>query len=227
MSNAHELKGLTRAVLTGDIVGSTELDGQHRAALSSYLFDAWEEARRIWGSEALQTPPDVFRGDSWQVIVESAPHSLRVALYLRCRLRVAAPPRPSLRTRISVGIGNVDFRPTDRQMSGGGSAFIISGKLLDNMPRDRWLAIGVADTAPHIASSATRAVAALLDTIAGAWTENQSQAVAGRLAGLKQKDIAAMWAQGPTSQQAVATHLRRADWDAIEESLGAFAEIFE
>lgn len=226
MPDPDELNGFAQAVLTGDIVRSTELEEQHRVALSSYLFGTWEQARSIWGEDVLQVPPDIFRGDSWQIIVESVPHALHVALYLRCRLRVAAPPRPSLRTRISVGIGDIDFRPTGHQMSGGGSAFVISGRLLDGMPRDRWLAIGVPETAPRTASSATRAVAALLDTIAGAWTENQSQAVAGRLAGLKQKDIAAMWAQGPTTQQAVAAHLRRADWDAIEESLGAFAEIF-
>lgn len=212
------------AVLTGDIVGSTELAAAARSRIGHRVLDAWQQARHFW-SQGLNTPPDSFRGDGWQILIDSPVDALPISLFLRCTLLVPVPGQAELRTRVSLGLGTIDFRPTGNRVSGGGSAFHVSGRELDQLPSDRWFAIGVPEQSSSCLAAATRAIAVLLDYHVAAWTTNQCAAVAGRLTGLKQREIAAAWWNRPTSQQSVAKHLKSAGWDAIDGTATAFADM--
>ncbi len=62
----------------------------------------------------------------------------------------------------------------------------------------------------------------LIDAIATRWTDKQALAVSGALRGLKQEEIAEKLWKKRITQQAVAQHLSRAGWDALEKGVVFF-----
>lgn len=161
-------KSRPAAILTGDLVGSTEASP---AALDRAM-DALSEAARgaaAWtpGSEARFTR---FRGDGWQVHVAAPPLALRTALALVAALRASDA---GLATRIAIGIGRVEGLGTDTLADAHGPAFETSGRSLDHMPRTRRLTIeGDGVTPLH------RVVVELLDDRTGRLSREQAQALA-------------------------------------------------
>jgi hypothetical protein len=71
-------------------------------------------------------------------------------------------------------------------------------------------------------SESYESVVILLDRSASEWTAKQGQAIYPSLMGRTQAEIAAGWHDGPITQQAVAQHLDRAGWTAIDYALGTF-----
>jgi len=94
------------------------------------------------GSEALRKTfqgsipleADVFRGDSWQLLISDSALSLRIGLFLRAYLR-AAMGAGKFDTRMAIAIGTVDFVPDDRVSRGDGHAYRDSGNALEQMMR--------------------------------------------------------------------------------------------
>lgn len=62
----------------------------------------------------------------------------------------------------------------------------------------------------------------LIDALARDWTEKQAHAVSGALLEYTQEKIARTWFEREISQQAVAQHLDRAGWNAVEIGLNYF-----
>ena len=79
----------TYAVLTGDIVKSREISS--RARLIETLKEALETAK-----ETHHTEYDLYRGDSFQVVVPSAPAAALVAIIIRSKLISHSPKTPIL-----------------------------------------------------------------------------------------------------------------------------------
>lgn len=158
----------TAAILTGDLVGSTEASP---AALESAM-DALAEAARgaaAWtpGSDARFTR---FRGDGWQVHVAEPPLALRTALVLVAALRASDA---GLATRVAIGIGKVEGLGTDTLADAHGPAFEASGRALDHMLRTRRLTVeGDGVTALH------RIIVELLDDRTGRLSREQAEALA-------------------------------------------------
>lgn len=211
------------AVLTGDVVASSELAPDRRARLPELLRGAGEDLMRRLPA-AIPFPVDVFRGDSWQLVVLQPEEALRAALSLRALLHIQLEEE-SLDTRIAIGIGSVDFIPAERVSSGDGQAFRLSGGALERIARSRRMTVALPDDVYSEAAAALNAICGLIDELVKRWTAKQARAVAGAMRGLTQQAIGAEWSPSPVSQQAIAQHLDGAGWGAIDEAIGYFERV--
>lgn len=204
------------AVLTGDLIGSTEAGPGALEDAMDILADA---ARDIsaWTPGA-DTRFTRFRGDGWQMHVAEPGIALRAAIAVVARLRAV---KLGLSTRAAIGIGGVDSLGTDSLADARGPAFEASGRALDAMGKSRTMAIdGEGVTALH------RIVVDLLADRARHWTPEQAEATALYLHPQNPTlaDIAPTLGITP---QAVNYRLTGAGAPAIRRALKAWEEEFE
>ena len=154
------------AVLTGDLIQSTEMSpdlvGEVRRTMddAAHTVAEWREGLVVGG-------PEFFRGDAWQLALDDPRMFLRVALYLRARLRAM---KPQTDTRIAVGLGPAHV---ERQVSlSTGAAFVRSGRKLDSMEPWRLLAADTGDTSETM--GALDALLAVCGAVAARWKPKQA-----------------------------------------------------
>lgn len=207
-----------QAVVTGDIVGSSRLSPARREALPRVIHEGSRLLRREFPN-LIPFDIDVFRGDSWQMLISSPPDALRALLTFRAFL-LSRVRDDGVDTRSAVGIGAVDFTG-ERVSEGDGEAYRLSGRALDDMPSGRRMGISLpAERSAH--EELCQAAVALTDEIVQQWTSRQAHAVMESLCGRTQRQIAEAWKPEPVTQQTVAKHLSRAGWSAIETALSAW-----
>ena len=212
--------GKTYAVLTGDVVGSTRLKGQERVDLLEIMRETSVLLQEQFPLD-VPLPLEIYRGDSWQVLVQNPENALKVGLYFRAHIRMGMKDHP-VDTRFSIGLGAIDLLPEDHVSSGDGEAFWLSGHGLERMPRNRRMVILLSASYADCQSDGADTILFLVDTLASRWTRKQAEAVVGALAGKTQESIAQSWAENPITQQAVAQHLDRAGWNAVEHGISYF-----
>ena len=129
MNNNMMIKG----VITGDIVGSTNIRTEYRAQLLNCLNTMREELQCV-----SPFTMELFRGDSFQLLVEDPTAALKVAILLRAGLIHNTPDKENgmWDARISLGIGQVQFL-SDSIVTSDGEAFQYSGRQLDTMNKMR------------------------------------------------------------------------------------------
>ncbi len=208
------------AVITGDIVRSGKLSGDAFEGVQAILRRGGGEIRRRFSNQ-VPLPLELFRGDSWQMLVTVPARALRIALYLRALVRAETDAD----TRFAIGVGAIDAVPAQSVATGRGEAFRLSGEAIDWKVPAR-MRFAIADTDPDTArdARAVETVLTILDVIVTRWTSAQARAVCGVLFDLTQEKIAADWPDDPITQQAVAQHLARAGWDAVREALRFYEE---
>jgi hypothetical protein len=211
-------KGKLYAVITGDIISFSKLPTEHRQGLNRIMKKGSEAVRKTFkGTVPLEA--DVFRGDSWQLLVSDAAVSLRVGLFLRAYLRAAIGIGTNkLDTRMAIGVGTVDFVPDDRVSSGDGEAYRYSGNALEQMSRASNMCFRFPG---REIEEPLDVLIHLLDVLAMNWSDKQALAITGALQGLKQEEIGRLW-KPPITQQSVNRHLQRAGWFAIEKAIKFF-----
>ncbi|MGY5452780.1 hypothetical protein ACVFI8_17830 [Agarivorans sp. MS3-6] len=117
------------AVLTGDLVGSSELDSQHFATLIHALSRTLADQ-----SERYQCRYEIFRGDAFQLVLTNPTVAVECALNIRLALRSVQSHGKSYDARIGIGIGVID--PLAELISrSNGEAFVLSGRGLDSLKR--------------------------------------------------------------------------------------------
>ncbi|WP_092064293.1 hypothetical protein [Poseidonocella pacifica] len=148
------------AVLTGDIVESTSLGRDRLESVFAALEDAAEELS-LWQ----EADPKLtrFRGDGWQLVVMRPTIALRAALFLRAAIRRHGR---DLDTRISIGTGAVDALPDGDLSGASGSAFVSSGRGLDQIRKTARIASD--------GSGPLRAATLLADTLTRGWSPAQA-----------------------------------------------------
>lgn len=121
-----------KAILTGDIVNSEKIDIEQRDRLLQTIQDI--SNLQPWSPMSI----DVYRGDSFQIVVEKPSMALLIATMSRARLISHTPENsPQLwDARISVGIGSVSYT-NDRVITSDGEAFRLSGRKLDQIGKGR------------------------------------------------------------------------------------------
>jgi len=154
----------TVAILTGDLIGSTDAPEALEATMAR-LADAAEEIARWQGSSARFTR---FRGDGWQMRIDLGV-AMRATIYTHACLRAT---KGLLNTRIAIGIGQVDSLGTVDLSDAGGTALTASGHALDGMPRTRRFAIAGTDV-----DTRDEIIIQLIEDIVLRWTQPQAAAV--------------------------------------------------
>lgn len=211
-----------QAVLTGDIVGSSKLNQDEREILPKKILEASAMLQDSFSCVPFQIR--IFRGDSWQFIVSDPEKSLRIGLMFRSLVQTSFEANP-LDTRIGIGIGSINFLPEENLSSGDGEAFRRSGSALENMDRKRYLDAFFPEFWNWPMTELLREVLLWVDFQARNWTPGQAAAVSGALLGRTQVGIAKKEFQGEITQQAVAQHLKRGGWFAVQSSVALFERI--
>ncbi len=207
------------AVITGDIVGSSHLSLPDRQRLVGVIGESSRQLRKIFG-KSIPLDVDVFRGDSWQVLLTDPPRSLRAALMFRALLRWKMKSH-SFDTRLAIGVGTADLIPRRRVSEGSGEAFRASGLALDSMKKRRMaFAFPGSDVEGPL-----DVIVHLVDEIAVRWTDRQARAILGAMQGWTQKKIAATWDAPAISQPAVTLHLEAAGWHSVKRGLAEFEQL--
>jgi hypothetical protein len=222
-----------RAVITGAFVRSKQLTSEEFENAQAAIRQGGARMRELFAAE-VPLPLEVFRGDSWQILVTDPARALRIALYLRAFLCAEA----GVDTRFAIGVGPVDAIPKNSVGQGRGEAFRLSGAMLDwkVATHMRFSVAGLVaenardpihigeETVDEILVRAISATLLILDLIARNWTRAQGRAVCGALLEWTQEKIAESWPGESITQQAVAQHLSRAGWDGVRETVALYED---
>ncbi len=207
------------AVITGDIVESSGLSVPDRQRLVKVIGECSRQIRRIYG-KIIPLDVDLFRGDSWQVLLTDPVLSLRVSLMFRALLRWRMESS-GFDTRLAIGVGRVDSISRRRVSEGAGEAFRASGLALDSLKKRRMaFAFPGSELEPSL-----DVFVHLLDEIVVRWSDRQARAIVGALQGWTQKKIAETWEVSRITQQAVALHLEAAGWHAVDRGVRGFEKL--
>ncbi|MCK5795001.1 MAG: hypothetical protein KAH12_09850 [Anaerolineales bacterium] len=215
--------GQVFAVLTGDIVESSQLNGGQGYPISN-IIDKINSRVFSYFRSSIYQDIDVFRGDSWQMVVMDASQSLRIALLLRALLRSEKSIEPT-DTRVSIGFGRIDYLPEKDISSGNGEAFRLSGSGLDQCRKSQQMILSFPLANRSSLTEGLNILIKFIDFQTQRWTAKQSDAIAGALVGLTQREIASEWIQKGITQQAVSQHLDNAGWNTINSSIRYFEAI--
>lgn len=205
------------AVVTGDVVASRSLSTARRRVLHTAMREVSRGVKEAFET-AIPVAPEIFRGDGWQMLLTEPSISLRAALYYRAAL-VSRMESHGFDVRAAIGIGRVQFVPEASISEGDGEAFQASGTALETMPRSATLRLSFPGDPRE---PALDVLVQLVDRLAARWSDRQARAVTGALQGWTQTRIAETCWKDPITQQAVAQHLDRASWGAIETALRYF-----
>ncbi len=201
------------AVITGDLVDSSSkiAPGEPAQVLKELRSIFALVTKAIKGLEKFQ----IFRGDSFQTVIDDPVDALRAALLLRCYCLL----RVELDLRVAIGVGLVEYH-TERSVGEGvGPAFTYSGRALDEMVEPRRMVVKTPDAAIN---SEMLALAALLDAVVRSWSKRALEVVVERLAGRTQEAIGVAF---NVSQSAVSQRLAVAGWWAVEAGLARWKEV--
>jgi hypothetical protein len=203
------------AVLTGDLIGSTEASHEEVEAAVKRIADV---ARRIDPGTRFTR----YRGDGWQIYLEEAGEGLGAMVLIATELRAAA----ELETRIALGLGTVVSQTLLEVLSGSlssatGPAFIASGRALDAMPAGQRMALAGEGT-----DILHHRLVAMIDERVSGWSREQSEAVALALAPEGPPKQAEMATKLGISRQAVAARLQTAGFTQIDLAAADFLRHF-
>lgn len=214
------------AVITGDIFKYSNLSLKQRQNLEPLLHECGKQIEQHFAND-LASPLIVFRGDSWQLVLKNLRAALRIAMYLRAFLIAASNDKKKQRldTRLAIGVGSIDFLPNKTNTSGGGIAFVLSGRKLDELKPGSGMGISIDDNDSHALSHAWDVIVQLIDALARDWTPSQAIAISWALLNLTQTEIARKYSP-PITQQGVAKHLNTASWPTVERAIEYYENHF-
>ena len=224
VTTMNDLQNDLRAVLTGDIINSSILDQQERQRLFE-VFPALSAILRERYPQEISYNMSNFRGDGWQLVINHPHKSLEISLFIRAYLRFAFTEK-KIDSRIAIGVGMVDFIPAGNISAGYGSAYTVSGHLLEVLKAYQRMGIAFSTEAPLPTTSTAVILVELIDTIITSWGPSQCQAVFWALQGLTQTQIADRWLPEPITQPSVSNNINRAGWASIKKTLVFFEEMF-
>ncbi|MFN3208884.1 MAG: MarR family transcriptional regulator [Roseovarius sp.] len=152
------------AVLTGDIVGSSDLTAPQLDAALAAIGDAVSTVTD-W-RDGLLTGHARRGGDSWQCAISAPSLDLRVALFIRAALRCEGK---ALSTRIAIARGPGSLPADADPNAAHGPAFTASGRLLNDVSGHAQMV--------HASGGALAAATRLADHISQGWTVAQARAM--------------------------------------------------
>jgi hypothetical protein len=193
------------AVLTGDLIASRKAGPQ----ATELAIEAIAEVAR-----QMDAPFTRHRGDGWQVLLLQPETALRFALLCTARLRSLRGPL----SRFSVGIDEIAAERAPSLGAETGNAFVISGEMLDEMPRR---SVFVIASMTRRLNEMTWAAARLADQVARKWTPEQAEAMVLALDRSEPSGASIAKTLG-ISAAAASYRLQGANWWDIKAVVSAF-----
>ena len=212
--------GNIHAVLTGDLVRSSRLTSDQSREAMDGLKSAACTFNAVYPG-AIHKEMDTFRHDSWQLLLNNPVLAFRVALFLRCILKMKSSAGIKYDTRISIGIGSVDFVAENRISDSRGIAFTLSGRGLDGM-KTAHLAFDGSFADADDWHDVSLGVVPLLDCVVTDWTPVESGVVSAALLGKTQVETADYLLskqEAVPTRQAIGDSLSRAHWGTVHDVL--------
>ncbi len=210
---AKEIIKKLYSVITGDIVKSSKLSLNQHKQLIKVMRSCSKEVSKIF-PDALKYEPELFRGDSWQLLIKKPELALSIALFYRAYLK-AKMQLNSIDSRMAISIGTVDFVESS---FGVGDAYKISGKALDKKGKRKLKFVSDiilnADVLDLIIQNS--------DFISSRWTSKQCKIVLLALQNMDQKAIASKLR---ITQQAVSKQIDAAGWMIVSDNIAYFNNV--
>jgi len=200
----------TYAVVTGDIKNFTTLDNQKR----EQLVIATEQLLRTMVNS--EQDARMFRGDSYQFIVDDIGQVLKKCIQLICWFKINSDKGNSeqLGTRLSIGIGEIAYMGKS-VLDADGQAFHLSGRNFDEMNKNEIIRLITSDEKKN---STYEIILMYINLIIKQWTISQAETIYYLLSTVEgtQAKIAGKL---NVSQPAVANSLRFARWKEVEKGI--------
>lgn len=205
------------AVLTGDIIGSRKVVNTTKliASLKQVFTDIESETK-------IKFKEEIFRGDSFQIVLSDSENALLLAVLIRVGLRAktvvdsktsSIPIHKLWDARIAIGIGEGSVKT--KIIESNGEAFQLSGLEFDKLKKahEKLNILTVwEDSNEHF-----NVIVKLLDVIIDKWTKLTSEVVYEYLlTGSTQSEMAKIL---KVSQPAIHKRLSIANIDVIEKSI--------
>ena len=204
------------AVITGDVVNSTQLSKKQRKNLEQVLWESFEQL------EKHRERYDVLRGDSFQVLIDDPRLAFKKAVQMRCLVKsgMSKYAKTSVDLRISIGFGDISFKGKTLGSSDG-TAFRRSGQGLDALKSEKkHLSIHTGDKKKD---DFMEILSVLTDVIITGWSAAQAEAVYWSSCGFTQTEIARKLS---IVQSAVNKRLQSAHWNEINKVFAFFETKF-
>ncbi len=212
------------AVITGDLVQSSQLENENREKMIAYLRDSLMFIENhLQLHDAIFLPFDIFRGDSFQVVLSKPDRALLASVLLSQRLSLFNEGSKDFAARLSIGIGTIEYIPDSGNIGeADGVAFRLSGKALDTMKqKGQNLLVTTSDPVLNLMFETQ---CAFFDLIAGRWTNIQKEIILEKLSGSTQEEIASRHCK---SQSTISQSLKALGFDAVKKFLFNYEHLFE
>ncbi len=163
------MKPKTMAVITGDLIGSTEHPAETVDAAMQAIRSIAAEIG-TWQTPTSNTRFTRFRGDGWQICVAEPALSLRAALAIAATLRADSA---GINTRLSIAIDRAESLGSHDLSDAAGPVFQTSGRELDRMPKSARISL-----AGLAISDRDQIIARQMFERSSRWTPQQAEAMA-------------------------------------------------
>ncbi len=200
------------SVITGDIVKSSKLSLEQHKLFVKVMRNSSKDLLKIF-PDVLKYKPDLFRGDSWQLLIKQPELALSIAIFYRAYLK-SKMQLSSIDARMAISIGTVDYIESS---FGVGDAYKISGKALDKKGKRRIKF--VADVISN--ANVIDLLIQNTDYISSKWTSSQSKIVLLALQNMDQNTISSKLR---ISQQAVSKQIDSSGWMIVADNIAYFKD---
>ena len=173
---------MIKGVITGDLVDSTNIAAKWRQTVVNALHKCVAESLPLTPIKL-----DMYRGDSFQVLVDNPEYVLAIGIALRAKLKAETPDKQNLwDARLSVGVGEISFESSNIVTSDG-EAFRLSGRSFDHIGKKR---LTIANPWSDF-NNEIELVTRFADDVITSWTAKQAKVVYQSMLFPKlQKDLA-------------------------------------
>lgn len=216
---------MKKAVITGDIIQSTRMNDESRQLLYKAITQVLKQVSKDFDMKS-----EMYRGDSFQCLIDYPENALRIALLIKTKIRSLNPaeslsekinqPTWIFDARMAIGIGDAGKKTTQKLAATSGEAFILSGHLLDALKNSKQ-ALGI-DTQDDYQDELETEIL-LLDTIIARTTALQCEVIHLKLQDYSEIEIAKKLGIG---QSAVNQRSNLGNWNAIRTMIDRFESIY-
>lgn len=212
------------AVITADLINSSNYSEELLSRILATLKKEFEEMNILYDSELKFR---IYRGDSFQGIIQIPEKSLEISLILKTAINAVRSKENSggkanvkeADLKMAIGIGSYEFkRPSIAESNG--QAFQFSGRSLDDIKKESRTI--VLKTPQENINAEFNASFLLLDTLMDKWSIASAEVIYYLLKGLKEQEIAEKL---QITQSAVNQRKKAAGWEAVSVLLQRYQQV--